>query len=201
MGRGRHGHDSGRLVPGLRCGHDLQGMAWTGAPRARTRRVRPGAEILAQPEVGPARTALELDHDHPSASGYVAGKLSALGSGPRRGDAAECGRPRAFARGIAGAVAAAAKQRHRFRHSLLLDQPARVGDGPEMGAPRAPGLEGFAPRSGRLQGTDALSGRGGGLAGVPRFWPIGIGHWDRNSRIGMAWARRGPIRKMWPKIT
>src|SRR5258708_36368399 len=57
MGRGRHGDDSGRLVLGLRCGHDLQGMAWTGAPRARTRRVRSRAEILAHTEVGPALAA------------------------------------------------------------------------------------------------------------------------------------------------
>jgi dimethylamine monooxygenase subunit A len=81
---------------------------------------------------------------------------------------AECRRPRAPARGIAGAVAAAAQQRHRFRDSLLPDQLARIGNGAEVGAPRAPGLEGFASRADRLQRTDALSGCSGGMAGAFR---------------------------------
>src|SRR5258708_8445184 len=145
MGRGRHGDDSGRLVLGLRCGHDLQGMAWTGAPRARTRRVRSRAEILAQPEVGPARAALELDHDHPSASGYIARKLSALGAGSRHGDGADCRRPRAFAGRVAGAVAAAAPQCHPFPHSLLFAQTAPAGRGPERAPPPTPPAPTAAP--------------------------------------------------------
>src|SRR4030081_2982675 len=112
-------------------------MARTRAARARTRGVRSGAEILAQLAIGSARAAAELDHDHPSSSRYVARELSALGTGPSLGDGAECRRPRASAGGVAGAVAPAAQQRHRFRHSLLFDQLARAGTRAEMGAPRA----------------------------------------------------------------
>ena len=56
--------------------------------------------------------------------------------GPDRAtrDAAECGRHGASARRAAGAVASAAQQRHRLRHSLLSHQPAGTGDHSEMGA-------------------------------------------------------------------
>src|ERR1700733_1403015 len=145
-------------------------MARPRSSRSRAAGLRSRTEIPAQSAAGPARAAAELDHDRPPPSRYIARKLSEVGAGPRDGDGPECRRPRASARGAAGAVAAAAQQCHRLRHSLLSDQPAGAGDRTEMGAPSAPRAEEFAPCAGRLQGTDAIQRRGGGMAGAFRRW-------------------------------
>ena len=80
VGRGRHGDDPGRLVPGFRHWHELQGMARSGAAGARDAGFRPGAEIPAQSSSRVARETAQLDHDRPPPPRYLAGKLSALGT-------------------------------------------------------------------------------------------------------------------------